>query len=784
MNPPVSARNPSDMDRIVLATSVKFPLASYLMDPAFDPGSPSPLYYLQSKCKANSSIPYPSGQEVKCLECLHLWRNSSSDVNKELYKCKGGNKQHKEDNEFAAAFDFSDSNGAKYNMTVWHEETQVTNFMMGITFEYNRLPRWLNLASNAYLQVLQGPGTQMLFEFIKEVPTIIRLDSRVQGVLDFLLRIASFGLLIYPVTVLVSLIVYEKEKNLRIMMKMHGLRDTAYWAITYFYSLIISVLFVQFFLIAGEISGLTFFSKNDYTLQSIFYFIHVNWQISFVFVIAALVSTVKTAQVISSSYMMLVCVLAFFVAGRCIESTDISSSVVLLVEIFPGFALYRGVYEFQKYATFARNGADVGMRWKNLSDTGNGMKTAMIIMVTEWVVMLLLAYYLDQVVSSGSGRTKSPFFFLPTFRKKPTSQQSMQINSSQVLPGNNQSDVDQERQKVEQLMKEGSRTHTAVCDNIRKIYPGRDGNPAKAAVKGLSLALERSECFGMLGPNGAGKTSFISMMIGLTEPTSGTAYIEGLDITTRMDEVYTCMGVCPQFDLLWETLTGREHLYFYGRLKNLTGSTLAQAVEEALKEVNLFHGGIADKHAGKYSGGMKRRLSVAISLIGDPKIVYLDEPSTGLDPVSRNSLWSVVKRAKQNRAILLTTHSMEEAEALCDRLGVFVDGALRCVGNPKELKGRYGGYFIFTMTTTSGKNDEEVEDMVVSLCRNAVKTYHLGGTQKFELPKQEVRLADIFQLVENAKSKFPVQAWGLADTTLEDVFIKVTRQAQARSSDE
>lgn len=88
------------------------------------------------------------------------------------------------------------------------------------------------------------------------------------------------------------------------------------------------------------------------------------------------------------------------------------------------------------------------------------------------------------------------------------------------------------------------------------------------------------------------------------------------------------------------------------------------------------------------------------------------------------------------------------------------------------------------MTTTSGKNDEEVEDMVVSLCRNAVKTYHLGGTQKFELPKQEVRLADIFQLVENAKSKFPVQAWGLADTTLEDVFIKVTRQAQARSSDE
>lgn len=214
-----------------------------------------------------------------------------------------------------------------------------------------------------------------------------------------------------------------------------------------------------------------------------------------------------------------------------------------------------------------------------------------------------------------------------------------------------------------------------------------------------------------------------------------------------------------------------------------TSTCVKDAVEEALKDVNLFHGGIADKHAGKYSGGMKRRLSVAISLIGDPKIVYLDEPSTGLDPASRNSLWNVVKCAKQNWTILLTTHSMEEAEAFCDRLGVFVDGALRCVGNAIELKARYGGYFIFTMTTTQS-NETEVEEMVLSLCNNANKTYHLGGTQKFELPKHDVRLADIFQLVENAKSRFPVQAWALADTTLEDVFIKVTRQARATSSDE
>uniref|UniRef100_A0A803L939 ABC transporter domain-containing protein n=1 Tax=Chenopodium quinoa TaxID=63459 RepID=A0A803L939_CHEQI len=622
--------------------------------------------------EVRNPVPWPPAlkipPEAQFFIPLSDWE-SSSEINKEVYKGNGANKQNKIDNNFGAALDFSDTNKANFNVTLWSEPSRAKS---ASSFNFSRLPRLVNMASNVYLQALQGSGTQILFEFMKEVPTTLRISALLAAVVDLLLRMTTFGLLLFPVT------------------------------------------------------------------------------ISFAFVIAALVPTVKTAQ----------------------------GKAIVLVEMFHGFALYRGVYEFQKYASFARSGAAVGIQWKNLNDPGNGLKTAMTIMMVEWKVMLLLAYYLDQVVSTGSGRTKSPLFFLHCLRRKPKfPQQNMQRYTSQLSSSNDHNDVAQERQKVEQLMQEGSTSHTAICDNIKKIYPGRDGNPAKAAVRGLSLALAKSECFGMLGPNGAGKTSFISMMIGLTDPTSGTAYIEGLDITTSMDDVYTCMGVCPQFDLLWETLTGREHLYFYGRLKNLKGSVLTRTVEEALKDVNLFHGGIADKRSGKYSGGMKRRLSVAISLIGDPKIVYLDEPSTGLDPASRNSLWNVVKHAKKNRTILLTTHSMEEAEALCDRLGVFVDGALRC------LKARYGGYFIFTMTTVQG-NDTEVEDMVLKLCNNANKTYYLGGTQKFELPKHEVRLADIFQLVEDAKSRFSVQAWTLADTTLEDVFIKVTRQAQAVSSDE
>ncbi|XP_024013627.1 ABC transporter A family member 3-like [Eutrema salsugineum] len=228
--------------------------------------------------------------------------------------------------------------------------------------------------------------------------------------------------------------------------------------------------------------------------------------------------------------------------------------------------------------------------------------------------------------------------------------------------------------------------------------------------------------------------------------------------------------------LLWETLTGREHLLFYGRLKNLKGSNLKKVVEESLKNVNLFNGGVGDKPAGKYSGGMKRRLSVAISLIGNPKVVYMDEPSTGLDPASRMNLWDSHQTCEKT-AIILTTHSMEEAEFLCDRLGIFVDGRLQCIGNPKELKRRYGGSYVFTMTTAS-EHEQDMELLVQDFCPNAKKIYHIAGTKIFEIPKEEVRISKVFQAVEKAKSRFKVFAWGLADTTLEDVFIKVARSAQ------
>jgi ABC-type multidrug transport system ATPase subunit len=355
-------------------------------------------------------------------------------------------------------------------------------------------------------------------------------------------------------------------------------------------------------------------------------------------------------------------------------------------------------------------------------------------------------------------------------------------------------DVSAERTRVEnlwstrnsssQVLKELPQSAAAAAIllyNLRKIYPSKNGNQPKIAVHNLSLAIDRCECFGLLGPNGAGKTTTIRMMEGFLDPSSGDILIEGLSIPGDIESIYGLMGACPQHDLLWEGLTAREHLLFYGRLKNLGGAILKRAVDDGLRSVNLFD--VGDNLVSSYSGGMKRRLSVAIALMGDPLVVYLDEPSTGLDPSSRHLLWEVIKNARKNKAVVLTTHSMEEAEALCDRLGIFVGGRLHCVGNPKDLTARFGGYLSFTITTPPHQ-EAAAAKVVKSMSPNARLVYALGGTQKYELPLSEVEVDRCFRRMEEVKlrKELEVLDWGVSNATLEEVFIKITRDAGVQMS--
>lgn len=228
-----------------------------------------------------------------------------------------------------------------------------------------------------------------------------------------------------------------------------------------------------------------------------------------------------------------------------------------------------------------------------------------------------------------------------------------------------------------------------VVKDIRKVYPGVV-RPI-IANKNITMTVKNGELFGLLGPNGAGKTTLITQLTGFYEPTNGNAWIGGFDIKTQLDIVRLQIGVCPQFDVLWDSLNVEEHLQFYARLKGVHPEDEEALINKILEEVQLT----PERYlmTSELPLGMRRRLSIAISMVSMPKIVFLDEPTTGLDPDTRRQLWNILQDCKKdkNRAMVLTTHSMEEADVLCNRIGIVNKGVLRCIGTQNRLKTLYGG---------------------------------------------------------------------------------------------
>ncbi|KAH9121305.1 hypothetical protein AeMF1_006910, partial [Aphanomyces euteiches] len=225
-----------------------------------------------------------------------------------------------------------------------------------------------------------------------------------------------------------------------------------------------------------------------------------------------------------------------------------------------------------------------------------------------------------------------------------------------------------------------------VLNALRKVYP--DGT---VGVESVSLGLPRGECFGYLGINGAGKTTTMKMLTGDIAPSSGCGTLGGFDILSEQLAVRRLIGYCPQFDALIDLLTVREHLELFAAIKGVPSIQVDAVVQEKLAQLQLED--FEDKLAQSLSGGTKRKLSVAMALIGAPPILFLDEPSTGMDPVSRRFMWDVladVSTKSHESTILLTTHSMEECEALCTRVGIMVDGRLRCLGSIQHLKHKFG----------------------------------------------------------------------------------------------
>ena len=291
-----------------------------------------------------------------------------------------------------------------------------------------------------------------------------------------------------------------------------------------------------------------------------------------------------------------------------------------------------------------------------------------------------------------------------------------------------------------------------------KTYEGK-----VEAVRGLDLAIEAGECFGLLGPNGAGKTTTIEILEGLLLPTAGDVEVLGMTWKGHERELRERLGISLQETRLSEKLTVRETLHLFGSFYQHPASVLGILDELSLREK-------ADARVGTLSGGQKQRLAVATALVGNPRILFLDEPTTGLDPQSRRQLWDIVRQFQRRRGtVLLTTHYMDEAERLCDRVAVVDHGKVIALGTPAELIAQIGGdHFIeFRLEDAATLNDGELKGLpaVVQL-RREEDSYVLAVTAV------HVALPALLELVQGRGCK--LARLTTRHASLEDVFVTLT----------
>jgi ABC-2 type transport system ATP-binding protein len=295
------------------------------------------------------------------------------------------------------------------------------------------------------------------------------------------------------------------------------------------------------------------------------------------------------------------------------------------------------------------------------------------------------------------------------------------------------------------------------------------------AVDNISLKIEKGELIGLLGPNGAGKSTLTKMISGMLNPTSGIIKIGDYDIQKQAMKVKETLGVVPQDIVLYDYLNAKENLSFYGRLYGLSGARLKTRIDELLKFTQLEEKAVK-RHVSTYSGGMKRRVNIAAALLHEPQVILLDEPTAGLDPQNKHALWEIIENLKsQGKTIVLTTHMMEEAEELCDRVAIIDKGKIIALGSPNQLvkKVKMENTITVVPDRISPKLIEDIK--VISGVKNAYTAF--DETEKKENLKIITNSPDdilpeiVSTIVENGAKVLSVQ---LSRVTLEDVFIALT----------
>jgi len=298
------------------------------------------------------------------------------------------------------------------------------------------------------------------------------------------------------------------------------------------------------------------------------------------------------------------------------------------------------------------------------------------------------------------------------------------------------------------------------------------------AVKGIHLGMNKNEVFGLLGMNGAGKTTLLHSIQGKHVPTAGDATIEGLSVVKQSDQARQHFGICPQHDVFWEHVTVYEHMVAFAHVRGVPREEIKSTVESILARLDISHK--AHALSKDLSGGQRRKLSIAMAVIGNPDCVFLDEPTTGLDPNTRRFVWNYIEDLKKDRVVVLTTHSMEEADALCARIGIMVNGRLMTLGTPQQLKQAYGTGYKLTLTVSEEIDaaNGDISSSLNEMYGEDIQFDDAMSTQTYRVYKikcNDLDFGALFGLMEEKGKDLGIVDYAIVQSSMDEVFKNFAR---------
>ena len=650
-------------------------------------------------------------------------------------------------------------------------------------------------------------------------------EQNVQRFLNFV------GTMVYPfsVSLLMPLFIYnivlEKERQLIEIMRINGLKMRNYWIGTFIYNYIIYIITMVLFILNGKyIFCISLFKETSFLLLFLTIFIWGFGQIGLAFFYQSFLSDSRTASIIG--YLLTSCIIATFSVFN-IAFFALPREAPYIFNFFPTYAICRIFY----YFSFNCGCNSCIEKFEGINSE---LRHALLYMMIGSIFFIILGIYLNEVLPKKYGILKNPLFCITDEIKycqhnnitlgKDNIEEKEESSYNNILNDNNNPLKDKEIEKelifVENIIKKGEnelKKYPLVCSKLTKIYSSnaKSKNPEKKNKKSLNnftLCLKENEIFGLLGPNGAGKTTFFSILTGIYELTSGNAFIRGHSIKRELERCHELIGYCPQFDFLWEDLSVENTLLFYSKIKNRENSIINSRVEKVLQDIKLTK---YRKHlVRELSGGMKRRLSLGIALISEPPIIFLDEPTTGLDPKNKRKIWDILLHCKGNRCMILTTHLMDEAEMLCDRIGIIAEGKLKCLGALYKLKAEYGKGlklcinlkpyiyenninkyndilkekrdrkigFIFDKSAIIEQIQKD-ELRIEKLKQFLDEIYHKNckliekhrSAAIFKIESKVFNPEILFTKLEESKTELEISNWSITQVNLEDIFITLTK---------